>query len=112
MIKKGDELPPLGLHHHLAGKRIIVAGAGIAGLSFAVAFRRNWAASFSPSLAPPSTVIYERESKETTVARTGYSMTIRSDGFSGGMQSTEKMGLLDKVVAASATGTQGGKFII
>ena len=112
MMKKGDDFPPLRLHHHLAGKRIIVAGAGISGLSFAVAFRRNWQASFSPSLPPPSIVIYERESKETTVARSGYSMTIRSDGFSGGMQSTEKMGLLDKVVAASATGTQGGKFII
>lgn len=112
MMKKGDKFPPIGLHHHLAGKRIIVAGAGIAGLSFAIALRRNWEASFPPSLAPPSIVIYERESKDSRVVRAGYSMTIRSDGFSGGMQSTQKLGLLDKMLAASVTGSQGGKSVI
>lgn len=39
-------------------------------------------------------------------------MTIRSDGLSGGMQSAQKMGLLNQMVAASAIGLHGARFVI
>ncbi|KAI4133775.1 MAG: hypothetical protein LQ347_002082 [Umbilicaria vellea] len=112
MEKEGSGFPPPEPHHFLAGKRIIVAGAGISGLSFAVSLRRKWEASFPSSMPAPSIVIYERDTKEDTVRRAGYSMTIRSDGLSGGMQSAEKMGLVDEMVAASATGRNGARFVI
>lgn len=90
--------------HPLAGKHIIVAGAGIAGLSFARALERYW-----PGHVPkPRVTLYERREKVVSPDREGYSMSIRSDAMSGGMQALQKLGILDDVLAASITGQHGG----
>lgn len=91
---------------YIAGKKVIVAGAGIGGLAFASALSKQLS-SLPPSLSPPSITIYERDSLDAT-GREGYSMSIRSDGVSGGMQTLQKLGILDSTFAASVTGTQGG----
>jgi len=90
----------------IAGKKIIVAGAGIGGLAFATALHKQLA-SLDPLLPRPSIIIYEKDAWDAT-GREGYSMSIRSDGVSKGMQTLRKLGILDSTLAASITGIQGG----
>jgi 2-polyprenyl-6-methoxyphenol hydroxylase-like FAD-dependent oxidoreductase len=91
--------------HFAAGKAIVVAGAGIAGLSFAVALRQKWPSSETP----PKIIIYERDAEEGGVEREGYSLSIRSDGASGGIQVLQKLGLLEEMLRISITGIQGDR---
>jgi protoporphyrinogen oxidase len=51
--------------HFVAGKTIVVAGAGISGLSFAIALRQRWPSSETP----PKIIIYERDAEEGGVER-------------------------------------------
>ncbi|RFU29799.1 hypothetical protein B7463_g6544, partial [Scytalidium lignicola] len=94
---------PLGEGSFLSGKKIIISGAGIAGPSFAIALRKLWPSSLSPA---PSITIYERDSETIDPSREGYTISIRSDRNSGGMQALQKLGLLDEVLASSVTGIQ------
>jgi 2-polyprenyl-6-methoxyphenol hydroxylase-like FAD-dependent oxidoreductase len=91
--------------HFAAGKTIVVAGAGIAGLSFAVALRQKWPSSDTP----PKIIIYERDAEEGGAEREGYSLSIRSDGASGGIQVLRKLGLLESMLRISITGIQGDR---
>jgi 2-polyprenyl-6-methoxyphenol hydroxylase-like FAD-dependent oxidoreductase len=91
--------------HFATGKTIVVAGAGIAGLSFAVALRQKWPSSETP----PKIIIYERDAEEGGVEREGYSLSIRSDGASGGIQVLQKLGLLEEMLRISITGIQGDR---
>jgi 2-polyprenyl-6-methoxyphenol hydroxylase-like FAD-dependent oxidoreductase len=88
-----------------AGKKIIIAGAGIAGLSFVVALRRQWL-SQPPSLIPPTVIIYERDTKDFGAEREGFSISIRSDTNSAGLQALSKLNLLETALAQSITGVQ------
>lgn len=88
-----------------AGKKIIVAGAGIAGLSFVVALRKQWL-SQEPSQPPPTIVLYERDPKDFGVEREGYTISIRSDANAAGLQTLRNLGLLDDMLAQSITGIQ------
>lgn len=89
--------------HFLAGKKVIIAGGGMAGLSFAISLRRLWRDEMGQF---PYVSIYEREAKEPDSWREGYSMSIRSDRMSGGMQTLQKMGLLDEALDVSITGKE------
>jgi 2-polyprenyl-6-methoxyphenol hydroxylase-like FAD-dependent oxidoreductase len=84
----------------VAGKKIIVIGAGIAGLAFVVSLRKIW----PESAVFPAITIYERDSKETSIGREGYSLSIRGDRLSGGMQALHKMGILESLLKVSITG--------
>ena len=96
--------------HILSGKRIIVSGAGLAGLSFVIALRKHLRSVDPSSLVhPPTLVIYERESKELAPGREGYSISIRSDGRPGGIQTLQKLGILDKAIDVSITGLTHGE---
>jgi len=88
-----------------AGKKIIVAGGGIAGLAFVVALRKQWQSQL-PSITPPTITLYERDPKDFGVDREGYSISIRSDGNAVGMQALQKLGLLDTMLSQSITGIQ------
>ena len=84
--------------HHLSGKKTIIAGAGMAGLSFAIAMYKQWPAI---STAPPPTFIcYERDTTQDIISREGYSLSLRSDA-PGGIQALQKLGILDAMVEAS-----------
>jgi 2-polyprenyl-6-methoxyphenol hydroxylase-like FAD-dependent oxidoreductase len=82
-----------------------VAGAGIAGLSFAIAFRQKWPSSETP----PTIIFYERDAEKGGVERDGYSLSIRSDGASGGMQALQELGVLEEMLRISITGIQGDR---
>lgn len=93
--------------HFLADKDIIVIGGGVAGPAFALALRQQWPESLAQSR--PRIKIFERDSHEDRVGREGYTLSLRNDGMSGGVQTLDKLGLYEKVVEVSVTGGGEGK---
>jgi 2-polyprenyl-6-methoxyphenol hydroxylase-like FAD-dependent oxidoreductase len=92
--------PPSPEKHHLAGKRIIVTGAGLAGLAFATALDQSW-----PDGHPkPELVLYERSLKELDREREGYTMSIKSES---GLKALKELGLLEKALSHSTVGHNG-----
>ena len=86
--------------HELAGKRIIVTGAGLAGLAFACAIDQVW-----PQQHPkPTVVVYERSAKELDRSHGGYTMGIRAES---GLLALKQLGLLDVALRSSSVGTNG-----
>ena len=88
--------------HFLAGKHIIVAGGGIGGLTFCIALQQLVDENIQPL---PSITVYERDTSVDAIGREGYSLSIRSDALSGGMQTLQKLGMLDEMIAESNPGT-------
>jgi 2-polyprenyl-6-methoxyphenol hydroxylase-like FAD-dependent oxidoreductase len=88
--------------HFLSGKKIIIAGAGIGGLSFTISLQKQWASKL-PKTPPPTIKILERETFEESqsIARQGYSLSLRSDSGANGIQSLGKMEILDAMTEAS-----------
>lgn len=84
----------------LAEKKIIVSGAGIAGLSFAISLKKLWNTDLGEF---PSITLYEREDGQPDPSREGYAISIRSDSISLGVQALQKMGILDEVLSTSIT---------
>jgi 2-polyprenyl-6-methoxyphenol hydroxylase-like FAD-dependent oxidoreductase len=91
--------------HWLSGKHIIVAGGGIAGLAFVRFLDRTWPVD----VERPRVTLYEKREQKVSPEREGYSMSIRSDAMSGGMQALQKLCLLNETLAASVTGRNGGR---
>lgn len=84
--------------HYLSGKTIVIAGAGIGGLSFAIALHKQWPSNTTAE--PPTIILYERDSAENAIGREGYSLSLRSDP-PGGMQALQKLGVIDAMIEAS-----------
>jgi 2-polyprenyl-6-methoxyphenol hydroxylase-like FAD-dependent oxidoreductase len=94
-----------GEPHWLSGKHILVAGGGIAGLAFVRFLDRTWPVD----VERPRVTLYEKREQKVSPEREGYSMSIRSDAMSGGMQALQKLCLLNETLAASITGRNGGR---
>ncbi|CAI4212071.1 unnamed protein product [Parascedosporium putredinis] len=90
-------------HHFLEGKKIIVAGAGMAGLAFATALRKHW----NPALPFPCLRIYERDTKVTAVGREGFSLSLAGQDETGGLYALMQLGLLDKILPHVILGLDG-----
>ncbi|RYO82001.1 hypothetical protein DL766_007265 [Monosporascus sp. MC13-8B] len=90
-------------NHFLAGKRIIVAGAGMAGLAFVTGLRRQW----NPALQPPEIVIYERDTQQTSINREGFSLSLAGYDETGGLYALKQLGLLDEVLPHALLGLEG-----
>jgi hypothetical protein len=96
--------------HFLQDKNIVVAGAGISGLSFAISLHKLW-----PSISAhpvPQITLYERDPCAIPHDREGYSLSLRSDRHSAGIQTLQKMGMLDwllNVAIASLGGEEDAK---
>ncbi|KAH0497694.1 hypothetical protein TgHK011_004983 [Trichoderma gracile] len=86
--------------HFLSGKRIVVAGAGISGLSFALALRQLW----PTGPVPPSIVIYERDSDAIPAGREGYSISLAGSDETGGLYAARDLGILDEVLKHATQG--------
>ena len=84
----------------VSGQHIIVVGAGMAGLSFAISRAHLW----SPNHPKPTLTIFERDSYEDRVGREGYTLSLRTDSRSGGIQVLNNFGLYDKTVSVSVGG--------
>ncbi|PTB58307.1 hypothetical protein M431DRAFT_517861 [Trichoderma harzianum CBS 226.95] len=90
----------------LAGKNIIIAGAGISGLSFTLAIRQLWPAG----LEPPHIVIYERDSDAVPPGREGYSLSLAGFDETGGLYAARDLGILDEVLNHATQGL-GNQFV-
>ncbi|KAL6831426.1 hypothetical protein J3E69DRAFT_221505 [Trichoderma sp. SZMC 28015] len=90
----------------LSGKKIIVAGAGISGLSFTLAIRQLWPAG----LEPPHIVIYERDSDAVPPGREGYSLSLAGFDETGGLYAARDLGILDEVLNHATQGL-GNQFV-
>lgn len=86
-----DSTAPL-LPSPLAGKKIVVVGAGIAGLSFVVSLRRIWTESLGEF---PEVVHYDREKEMPSESQERYSVRIRGSGSSAGAHALRQMRLLE-----------------
>lgn len=91
--------------HLLEGKKIIVAGAGISGLSFTLALRRLWPAN----LTPPSITVYERDANVVPAGREGYTISLAGHDETGGLYAARDLGILDDVMK-HAVKSFGNKF--
>lgn len=80
--------------HFLSGKKIFVSGAGIGGLAFVIALRKNWDDA-SPF---PEVVVYNSDDKETSINKEIYSMSLGGADEWGGLVAIRDLGLLDKVL--------------
>ena len=112
MASTAPEAAPARPSHdlsYLAGKHILIAGAGISGLSFPLALHKQWTSS-SQHLLPKITII-ERDSKLDRLGpRQGYSLSVRSDGSrGGGVQVLDDLGLYEacRDVAVLSDDTDG-----
>ncbi|KAI0538696.1 putative monooxygenase [Xylaria digitata] len=83
-----------GQEHFLSGKKIVVAGAGVAGLAFVIALRKLW----PPSIEPPVVVIYDRDAKESSIGREGYSLSLNGIDHDSGLYALKQLGLLDEII--------------
>ncbi|KLO99352.1 uncharacterized protein LW94_3544 [Fusarium fujikuroi] len=94
--------------HFLENKSIIVAGAGMAGLSFAISLRKRW----NPKVSPPNITVYDRDPRHPDLQRQGYSLAINGMEQDGGLQILEKLGLLHRVIEKATPGTDSMSFKI
>lgn len=82
----------------LSGKRIVVVGGGIAGLSFVSALNRVW----DNSLKPPEITVFEQQTREASLQPDPYVHTIRGGKHDDGLVALQKLGLLDAACAKGA----------
>lgn len=94
--------------HFLANKKIIIAGGGIAGISFAIAINKLYATTPNP----PITIILERDSHHVAKQREGYSLSLSGHDDTGGLVALQKMDLLDQAIRNAVPGTENGSFKI
>jgi 2-polyprenyl-6-methoxyphenol hydroxylase-like FAD-dependent oxidoreductase len=92
----------------LSGKKILIIGGGISGLSFAASLYKLLPSISSPTFIPPTLKIYERDTSDLDPTRQGYTLSIRSDSNTGGVQTLQNLGLLDKAFAESVNASQAG----
>ncbi|KAF2005726.1 FAD/NAD(P)-binding domain-containing protein [Amniculicola lignicola CBS 123094] len=101
--------------HFLDGKKIVIAGAGVSGLAFTISIHKLWP-QYSTSPVPQIT-LFERDPSAVPPGREGYSLSLRSDPPSAGIQTLQKMGILEDLLNVSiarlggeeeAKGDQGG----
>ncbi|KAH8890034.1 FAD/NAD(P)-binding domain-containing protein [Thozetella sp. PMI_491] len=86
--------------HFLSGKKIVVAGAGMAGLAFALSLEKLWPSN----LDPPQITVYERDTKAAAVGREGYSLSLAGFDETGGLAVLRDLGLIDKILQAAILG--------
>ena len=87
----------------LSGKHVIVAGAGMAGLAFALALQKRW----PEGLEPPRVTIYERDTKAAAVGREGYSLSLAGADETGGLVALRDLGILDNALKHAILGLEG-----
>ncbi|KAL6351880.1 hypothetical protein LRP88_14690 [Fusarium phalaenopsidis] len=91
--------------HFLENKTIVVAGAGMAGLAFAISLKKTWNSSH-----PLRLTVFDRDSRKDDPKRQGYSLSINGVDKDGGLVALQNIGLLDRVIEAATPGTTSMSF--
>ncbi|KAM6511842.1 hypothetical protein FALCPG4_016835 [Fusarium falciforme] len=92
-------------NHFLENKSIVVAGAGMAGLAFAISLKKRWHSS-----QPLRLTIFDRDIRSGDPKRQGYSLSINGVDKDGGLVALQKLGLLELVIKAATPGTTSMSF--
>ncbi|WAO96716.1 FAD-binding-3 domain-containing protein [Fusarium falciforme] len=92
-------------NHFLENKSIVVAGAGMAGLAFAISLKKRWHSS-----QPLRLTIFDRDIRNGDPKRQGYSLSINGVDKDGGLVALQKLGLLELVIKAATPGTTSMSF--
>jgi len=87
-------------HHFLAGQTVIVAGGGIAGLSFAIALSKLW----ERTAERPRIVVYDRDTREVNLDREGYSLSLHGTDKDAGLVALQQLGLLEEILDHAVLG--------
>ncbi|KAJ5179962.1 hypothetical protein N7492_003172 [Penicillium capsulatum] len=82
----------------LAGKRIVVAGGGFAGLAFVLALDQLWQNS---TLDRPEVLLYEENNRDDAIQKDPYTLCINGASQNDGLVTIQRLGLLDEVRAHS-----------
>ncbi|KAL2831428.1 hypothetical protein BDW59DRAFT_157857 [Aspergillus cavernicola] len=77
----------------LSGNRIVVVGAGIAGLTFVAALHQLW----DPSLDPPELTVLEERSRELSLQQDPYVLTVNGGNRDEGLVALQQLGLLGEI---------------
>ncbi|RTE70933.1 hypothetical protein BHE90_014661 [Fusarium euwallaceae] len=91
--------------HFLENKSVVVAGAGMAGLAFAISLKTRWGNS-----QPLRLTVFDRDSRNGDPNRQGYSLSINGVDKDGGLVALQKIGLLNRVIEAATPGTTSMSF--
>ncbi|PKY07890.1 putative monooxygenase [Aspergillus campestris IBT 28561] len=94
--------------HFLEGKDIVVAGAGVAGLAFALNLQKQW----GDNARPPRVVVFDRDKREVDLRRQGYSQTLSGIKEDTGLVVLKQLGLLGKVLDGAVMTDAISKFTI
>ncbi|KAK3186438.1 hypothetical protein K4F52_004739 [Lecanicillium sp. MT-2017a] len=86
--------------HFLSGKKILVAGAGMGGLSFALSLHKNWDAS----IPAPEVRIVDQDTRDQGINRETYSMSLAGTDKDGALLVCRDLGLLEKVTSQAVEG--------
>ncbi|KAK9864789.1 hypothetical protein WJX84_005645 [Apatococcus fuscideae] len=92
---------------YLAGKRICIAGGGIAGAAFALALEQ--ACKLNGISPMPSIEVFERDTTVATQENLGWSFGLMSEGGTGGLQAVRHLerGILEELEALQEYGNSG-----
>eukprot|EP00339_Tiarina_fusa_P009456 CAMPEP_0117029554 /NCGR_PEP_ID=MMETSP0472-20121206/21391_1 /TAXON_ID=693140 ORGANISM="Tiarina fusus, Strain LIS" /NCGR_SAMPLE_ID=MMETSP0472 /ASSEMBLY_ACC=CAM_ASM_000603 /LENGTH=455 /DNA_ID=CAMNT_0004737353 /DNA_START=19 /DNA_END=1386 /DNA_ORIENTATION=- len=85
----------------ISGKKVVIVGAGIAGLSCAVALQKK---SLENGIEPPTVILLERDNSPESKDRQNYTISLRSEV--GGYQALEELEVLEEL-KGSASLTRG-----
>jgi len=92
--------------HFLEGKKIIVAGDGVAGSAFVAALSKLW----DPTLTHPEIIVFDRDTREQSAKREGYSLSLEGSDKHGGLVALQNLGLIDEINRYSIFGLDSGRF--
>ncbi|KAJ3477837.1 hypothetical protein NLG97_g8732 [Lecanicillium saksenae] len=81
--------------HFLSGRKIIVSGAGIGGLTFVLSLLQFW----DTEIPPPEVVIVDTDSRDESINRWPYELLLNSEIDASSLVALRDLGLYDKVKA-------------
>jgi 2-polyprenyl-6-methoxyphenol hydroxylase-like FAD-dependent oxidoreductase len=79
----------------LCGKRIIVAGGGMAGSAFVAALNQLW----DSSLKRPEVIVFERENRQASIQQDPYVLTLNGGNQDEGLVALQQLELMDDIRA-------------
>lgn len=84
-----------GSKHFLSGRKVVVSGAGLAGLSFIISLFKSWDAS----IPPPEILVVEAQGREECIHRWKHEIQLLADVEDAALVGIREQGLLDSVMA-------------
>ncbi len=85
--------------HFLSGRKIVVCGAGLGGLSFVLSLLKSWDAA----IPAPQVIIVDADGREESLNRGLYDLQLNADTEESALVGLRDLGLFDAVLAQAVT---------